>query len=386
MSDTKILDEKYIAHTYGRFPLEIVSGKGSLLYDENGKEYIDMGAGIAVNIFGTADEEWTAAVEAQLKAFSHTSNLFYSAPCAKLAEQLCDRTGMEKVFFSNSGAEANECAIKAARKHAEDLGIDGSVIITLKGSFHGRTVTTVSATGQDSMHVNFHPLTQGFVYADPGDLDGIKKIMNEQTVAAVMIETIQGEGGINVLDAGFVKGIADLCANSDTLFIVDEVQTGNGRTGKLYSYMNYGVKPDIFTTAKGLGGGLPIGATVFGVRAKDIYVPGTHGSTFGGNPTVCAGAINILSRIDDALMSEVTKKSDYIVSSLKGAPGVKGVTGKGLMLGIETEKDVKDVLTACRENGLIVLSAKNKVRLLPPLNIPFELVEKAVSILKTACV
>lgn len=384
--DIKQIDKEYIAGTYARFPVQLACGKGALVTDETGKEYIDLGAGIAVNTFGYADDEWISAVTAQLGKCQHTSNLYYSEPCALLAKELCERTGMRKIFFSNSGAESNECAIKTARKYAaEKKGKDTYTIITLKNSFHGRTVTTLAATGQDVYHEDFTPLTEGFVYAEPNDLASVKKLVAEHKIAAILFEPVQGEGGVMPLTKDFVAGLAKIAAEEDILLMADEVQTGNGRTGMLYGYMNYGITPDIVTTAKGLGGGLPIGACLLGEKVKDTLGPGSHGSTFGGNPAVCAGALNILSRIDEGLLAEVRKKSAYIFESLTNVPGVKAVTGMGLMIGIETEKPAGEVIDRCRENGVLVIKAKNKLRLLPPLNIPWELLEKSVSVIKAAC-
>lgn len=382
----KELDSKYIANTYARFPIEIVSGKGSKLYDDNGKEYIDMGTGIGVSIFGVGDSEWVSAVTEQLTTLQHTSNLYYSSPCVKLAEILCEKTGAEKVFFSNSGAEANECAIKAARKYAaEKKGPEYYNIITLNNSFHGRTITTLAATGQESFHKDFLPLTDGFLYADAGDLEGIKKLVEENKVAAVMIEPIQGEGGVVPLGEDFVKGLEKLCKENDILLVVDEVQTGNGRTGALYGYMKFDITPDIVSTAKGLGGGLPLGATMFFEKTADVYTPGTHGSTFGGNPVSCAGAYNIIKRLDSDFLKDVEKKHDYIINELEDCEGVVSITGLGLMLGIETKKDVNEVLKECQNNGVLPIKAKNKLRLLPPLNISFEDLKTAVEVIKNAC-
>ncbi|MBE6700902.1 MAG: acetylornithine/succinylornithine family transaminase [Ruminococcaceae bacterium] len=375
-------DREYIASTYARFPLTLVSGKGAKVYDENGKEYIDLGSGIAVNVFGYCDDEWVKAVTEQLNKLQHTSNLFYSQPCAELAELLCKKTGMKKVFFSNSGAEANECAIKVARKYAcEKKGKDTNVIITLKNSFHGRTITTLSATGQDSFHQDFLPLTEGFVYAEANNCEDLLSLVKENKVAAIMFETVQGEGGVLPLEKEFVDTIFKVAKEEDIITIVDEVQTGNGRCGALYNYMNYGITPDIVTTAKGIGGGLPLGATMLGEKVKDTLKAGDHGSTFGGNPVASAGALSIISRLDDTLLSEVKKKSQYIFKALEGAEGVKSVSGAGLMIGIECEKDALDVISYCRENGVIVIKAKNKVRLLPPINIEWEDLEKAMSVL-----
>lgn len=379
-------DKTYIADTYARFPVEIVSGKGAKLMGSDGKQYTDLASGIAVNTFGASDDEWVNAVTAQLKLIQHTSNLYYTEPCALLAKALCERTGMKKVFFSNSGAEANECAIKAARKYAAlKKGKDAYTIVTLKNSFHGRTITTLAATGQDVFHEQFLPLTEGFVYAEANNTDDLKAKTAENNVAAIMFETVQGEGGVNPLTAEFVKAIADIASEKDILVITDEVQTGNGRTGMLYGYMNYGIQPDIVTTAKGLGGGLPIGATLLGEKVKDVYKPGDHGSTFGGNPVVCAGALNILSRITDELLAEVRNKSKLIFDTLSGASGIKSVTGLGLMIGIETEKPASEVISICRENGVLVIKAKNKVRLLPPLNIEYDELKAALDVIKKAC-
>lgn len=379
-------DQAYIANTYARFPLEIVSGKGSVLTDADGKKYIDLGTGIAVNAFGTADEEWITAVTEQLTKFSHTSNLFYSAPCADLAEELCRRTGMNRVFFSNSGAEANECAIKAARGYAAaKWGKDRYTIITLNNSFHGRTVTTLAATGQEVFHKDFTPLTPGFVSVPADDMEAVRSAVAEHNAIAVMFEAVQGEGGVLPLTLQFVKGLAALAEETEILLIADEVQIGNGRSGKLFGYMNYGITPDIVTTAKGLGGGLPIGATLLGERVKDVFTPGSHGSTFGGNPAVCAGALNLLNRMDDALFAGVKERSEYIFNTLTGAEGIQSVTGMGLMIGIETVGDAREILARCREKGVIALTAKNKVRLLPPLNIPMPLLEQAITVLKEVC-
>ena len=374
-------DNQYIMHTYGRFDLCLVSGKGSTLKDENGKEYIDFGTGIAVNTFGVSDEAWNAAVTAQIAKLAHTSNLYYTEPCANLAEMLCKKTGMAKVFFSNSGAEANECAIKAARKYGTDKDENKNEIITLVNSFHGRTVTTLSATGQDVFHKSFTPFTEGFVYTPANDCDALLEKINSHT-AAIMIETVQGEGGVMPLSDEFMACIEKITTENDILLVIDEVQTGNGRTGQLYSYMDTCLTPDIVSTAKGLAGGLPLGATMFNEKLKEILPPSTHGSTFGGNPVCCAGALSILERIDDALLSQVREKSAYIVEKLNAIRGVKSVSGKGFMLGIETEKSAGDIVKACMEKGLLVLTAKTKVRLLPALNISYAEIDKGLEILK----
>ena len=386
MHNLKEKDNLYIANTYARLPVEISHGKGSYLYGFDGKEYIDLGSGIAVNSFGAADAEWAEAVSKQLMQVQHTSNLYYSSPCVQLAEILCKRTGMKKVFFGNSGAEANECAIKVARKYGEEKkGGDYYTIITLKNSFHGRTITTLAATGQDVFHKYYQPLTAGFVHADANDIQSVKNLAKENKTCAVMVELVQGEGGVLPLEDKFVKEVYEFCKQNDILFIVDEVQTGNGRTGKLYDYMNYGVTPDIVTTAKGLAGGLPIGACMLGEKVQNVLSFGDHGSTFGGNPAACAGAVNILNRIDDKLLEEVNEKSEYIFKELSGAKGVVSVSGKGLMIGIKCEKPAKEVLTECIKRGVICLTAKDKIRLLPALNIPFDTLKTAIQTIKDVC-
>ncbi|MGI6041608.1 MAG: aspartate aminotransferase family protein [Candidatus Alectryocaccobium sp.] len=385
MSKLQETDKKYIANTYARFPVDIVSGKGSILVDADGKEYIDMGSGIGVTVFGNGDEQWIKAVTDQLSKVQHTSNLYYTDPCAKLAMLMCEKTGMKKVFFGNSGAEANECAIKAARKYASiKKGSGYSTIITLKNSFHGRTLTTLSATGQDHYHELYQPLTPGFAYAEPGDIEGFKELALNVKAAGVLMECIQGEGGVNVMDKDFVKAVADFCKQEDIVLMIDEVQTGNGRTGELYAYMNYGIEPDVVSTAKGIGGGLPLGVCMLGDKVKDVFEPGDHGSTFGGNPVCCAGAISIMERLDDGFMKTVREKSKYIFDSLNGAKGIEGVCGMGLMIGIKTEKPAGDVVKKCIEKGVLCLTAKDKVRLLPALNIPQELLEKAIDVIKEA--
>ena len=384
--NTKELDKAFVAGTYKRFPVEIVSGKGSEVYDPDGKKYIDMGSGIGVTAFGIADEKWQKAVTEQLSKVQHMSNLYYTSPCAKLAALLCSKTSMSKVFFSNSGAEANECAIKVARKYASDkYGQSRSTIITLENSFHGRTLTTLAATGQDHYHELFQPLTPGFVSIPANNTDALKTAIEKYNPAAVMIECIQGEGGVVALEASYVKAVRKLTEKNDIIMIVDEVQTGNGRTGKLYSYMNFGISPDVVSTAKGLGGGLPLGATLISDKCKDVLGFGDHGSTFGGNPVCCAGAISILERIDDNLLAEVKSKSEYLFRTFTGAPGIESVSGMGLMIGLKTSKPASEVVAKCMESGVLCLTAKDKVRLLPALNIPMEILEQAASIIKAAC-
>lgn len=380
----KKLDTTYIAHTYGRFDVCFEKGDGVLLYDTMGKEYIDLGSGIGVTAFGSADALWQQAVIHQVKRLNHVSNLYHTLPQATLAEKLCQKTGMKKVFFSNSGAEANECAIKTARKYSADrYGDERTTVVTLVNSFHGRTITTLAATGQDVFHQHFHPFTKGFAHVPANDFDAFKQLVDsDSSICAIMMEMIQGEGGVMPLDAGYVKQVADYAAAHDILVVVDEVQTGNGRTGTLYSYMQFGIAPDIVSTAKGLAGGLPMGATMFNDKTEGVLDAGSHGSTFGGNPICAAGAISVIDRIDDALLSEVKAKGQYIREALTGAPGVLSISGMGLMVGIETTADAKAIAKECLNRGVVVLTAKNKVRLLPALNIPRDTLKKAVGILK----
>lgn len=383
MTDIISTDKQYVANTYNRFPVELVSGKGSRVLGSDGKEYIDMGSGIGVTAFGIADDVWSDAVAKQSATLQHMSNLYYTEPCAKLAKALCEKTGLKKVFFSNSGAEANECAIKVARKWAaENKGEDCYTIVTLNNSFHGRTITTLAATGQDHFHKLFQPLTTGFVHTPANDIDALKKTVDDHNVAAVMFECVQGEGGVIALDQDFVKAVAELAKEKNFLVIIDEVQTGNGRTGKFYGYMNYGITPDIVATAKGLGGGLPIGAALLGERVENTLGFGDHGSTYGGNPVCAAGALSIVSRITDELLAEVTQKSEYIFRELSDADGIESVSGMGLMIGIKTVKSAAEVVKAAIDKGVLCLTAKDKVRLLPALNIPFDDLKKAINVIK----
>ena len=380
------IDKEYIAGTYNRFPVEIVSGKGSLVYDETGREYIDMGSGIGVTSFGIADVTWQQAIIAQIGQVQHMSNLYYTQPCALLAKLLCEKTGMKKVFFSNSGAEANECAIKVARKYAADkYGPQRHIIVTLTNSFHGRTLTTLAATGQDHYHELFQPLTPGFVSVDAGDLETLQYMATQGKVAGVLMECIQGEGGVLPVSPEFAQGLAELCAREDILLMVDEVQTGNGRTGTLYSYMNYGLSPDVVSTAKGLAGGLPLGATLLGEKVENVLGFGDHGSTFGGNPVCCAAALSILERIDDELLAQVKAKGDWLKETFTGAKGIEGVTGMGLMVGLKTLKPAAQVAAACMDRGVLCLTAKDKLRLLPALNIPWEDLKKAAGVILEVC-
>ncbi len=379
-------DKQYIARTYNRFPVEIVSGKGSVVKDADGKEYIDMGSGIGVTAFGIADDEWQQAIIGQIGKVQHMSNLYYTEPCALLAEQLCLRTGMKKVFFSNSGAEANECAIKVARKYAADkYGADRYTVVTLNNSFHGRTLTTLAATGQDHYHELYRPLTPGFESIDAGDIEGLIELSKRVKIAAVMIECVQGEGGVLPISREFACQLGKYCRDNDIILIVDEVQTGNGRSGMLYSYMTYGLEPDVVSTAKGLAGGLPLGATMIGEKAQDVLGFGDHGSTFGGNPVCCAAALSILSRIDDDLLSGVRARSEYMISEFSNAPGIEAVTGLGLLIGLKTVKPAGEIVKSLICDGVLCLTAKDKVRLMPALNIPEDVLKTAVEKIKAAC-
>lgn len=385
MSITSI-DHEYVARTYGRFPVELVSGKGSVLTDTDGKTYIDLGSGIGVSCFGFGDEPWIQAVTQQLGKLQHTSNLYYTEPCAMLAKALCEKTGMKKVFFGNSGAEANECAIKVARKYsAEKKGADCYTIVTLVNSFHGRTLTTLAATGQDHFHKLFQPLTPGFVHVEANNIAQLTETVNQGKIAGIMLECVQGEGGVLPLTAEFLQAVQKLADEQDIPLIIDEVQTGNGRTGKLYAYMNFDLHPDIVSTAKGLGGGLPIGACLMGQKVENVLGAGDHGSTYGGNPVCCAGALQVIQRLNDEFLLQVREKSAYIFSQLQGAEGIESVSGMGLMVGIKTVKPAKDVVMQCMQQGVLCLTAKDKVRLLPALNIPMEQLQNAIAVIKKVC-
>jgi len=380
--NTQELTQQYIAPTYARFPVTFARGEGSLLWDDSGKEYIDLGSGIAVNTLGLADQAWADAVAAQLRTLAHTSNLYYTGPQAELAKILCERAGMSKVFFSNSGAEANECMIKAARKWASDrYGEERRpVIVTLKGSFHGRTLATLAATGQEDMHRHFGPFPLGFRCAEINSIKDLEGVIGDDC-CAVTLELVQGEGGVIALDHDYVQAVAKLCVERGMLLLIDEVQTGNGRTGTLFAFERYNIAPDIFSTAKGLAGGLPLGATLFGPKTADALGPGDHGSTFGGNPACAAGALHVISRLDEECLAGIREKSEYIRMRLTGAPGVLGVTGLGLMLGIQTARPAKEIAGECLARGVAVLTAKDKVRLLPALNIPIEILARGMDAL-----
>ena len=379
--EIQLLDKAYIAQTYARFPVAFSGGQGATLEGVDGKRYVDFGSGIAVNSFGANDEEWKAAVIEQLGKIQHVSNYYYSEPASRLAELLCKRSGAKRVFFSNSGAEANECALKAARKYSFlKYGAGRSKIVSLRGSFHGRTLFTLTATGQDEFHKYFHPFVPEIAYAEANMAD-IRRVADKST-CAVIIECIQGEGGVNALNKGFVTALAEYCATHNILLICDEVQSGNGRTGKFFAYEHYGIKPDIVTTAKGLAGGLPIGACLFFESTEGVLAAGDHGSTFGGNPISCAAAVNVVSRLTEEFLLEVQAKAEYMRAKLKGFNGVKALSGLGMMIGIEVEKPSKEIVKACLEKGLLVLTAHEKVRLLPPLNITKLEMDEGLSILK----
>ena len=375
-------DHKYIMNTYGRFNAALVNGKGARAWDESGNEYIDFTSGIGVNCLGYSDDGWVKAVTEQAARLQHISNLYYSPLQTELAKKLCEITGFSKVFFANSGAEANECAIKLARKYSfEKYGKDRTEIVTLENSFHGRTVTTLSATGQDVFHNYFFPFTEGFSFAKANDMESVKAKVNNNT-CAVMIELIQGEGGVNPLEKGFVNELADYCSENDILLIIDEVQTGVGRTGSFYCYEQFGIKPDIISSAKGIGGGLPMGACLCSEKLRDVMSPSTHGTTYGGNPIACAGALEVLKRVSDKkFLEDVAEKGSYIKEKLLKIKGVSEVRGMGMMIGVVLEKDnAKEVAVKCVEKGLLVLTAKNLIRFLPPLNITKEEIDKGLEI------
>ena len=381
-SEIRELDRAYHAETYAYFPVAFAGGKNATLLSTDQKTYIDFGAGIATNIFGVNDESWKAAVIDQLNKIQHVCNYYYAEPQSRLAQLLCTRSGAKRVFFANSGAEANECALKAARKYSAQKYGDGvrAGIVSLKDSFHGRTLFTLSATGQEAFHRWFSPFVPGIVSAEK-DMDDIRRVADERT-CAVIIECVQGESGVTALSASFVRALEAYCKERDILLICDEVQCGNGRTGKLYAYQHYGISPDIVTTAKGLGGGLPIGACLFFDKTEHVLQPGDHGSTFGGNPVCCAGAVNVMSRLTDEFLLEVQGKAAYLRAKLKGLDGVRGVTGLGMMIGLEIEKNAKAVAAECLDRGLLVLTAHERLRLVPPLTITKTEMDEGLSILK----
>lgn len=379
----KELDNENIMHTYGRYDVCLTKGKGVYAYDDNGKKYIDVSSGIGVNSLGYCDDGWVKAVSEQAGTIQHISNYYYNKVAGVLAEKLTKATGLSKVFFGNSGAEANECAIKVVRKYSFDkYGRGRDHIITLVNSFHGRTIATLSATGQDVFHNYFFPFVDGFDNAIANDIESLKDTITDKT-CAVMLETVQGEGGVNILDSEYLQQVRKICDEKDILLIVDEVQTGVCRTGKLYGYMHSGIKPDVVTSAKGLGGGLPIGICMVNDKLKDVMGPSTHGTTFGSNPVVCAGANYIIDTVNTPeFIEEVNKKGTYFKEKLEKIKGVKSVRQQGLMIGIEVEGNAGDIAKKCTENGLLVITAKTLLRMLPPLNIKYEEIDEALAILK----
>ncbi|WRS26535.1 aspartate aminotransferase family protein [Oscillospiraceae bacterium MB08-C2-2] len=381
-ADLKSGYQQSIAGTYSRFDLDVEQGQGASCQNAEGKEYIDFSSGIGVNSLGFCDEGWVKAIEAQLHTLNHTSNLYYTQPQLELAKALCEKSGMQRVFYANSGAEANEGVIKTCRKYSSDkYGPGRYEIICLHNSFHGRTITTLSATGQEVFHQHFHPFTPGFVFAEANNLADLTAKVTEKT-CAIFVECVQGEGGVIPLTEEFIAGIAKLCAEKDLVLAVDEVQTGLGRTGAFFCYQHFGLQPDVVSTAKGLGGGLPIGAVLFGEKTKNTLGPGDHATTFGGNPIVCAGANYVVEQLTPAFLAEVTVKGAAITEKLLAMKHVKSVTGKGLMLGVELDGPASvDVVKACGEKGLILLTAKHKLRLLPPLNISSDQLDKGLAIL-----
>ncbi|MEG0526993.1 MAG: aspartate aminotransferase family protein [Longicatena sp.] len=383
MMSIKDIDTTYIAGTYARYDVVLTHGKNALVYDETGKEYIDCTAGIGVNSLGFANKEWVDAVCKQASELAHVSNLYYTTPGATLAKTLCEKSGMKRLFFANSGAEANEGAIKVARKYSYDkYQNDRFEIITLVNSFHGRTVTTLSATGQDHFHQYFDPFTPGFVHAIANDIMDMKAKVNEKT-CAIMIELIQGEGGVLPLEKKYVKEVAKLCKERDILLIVDEVQTGIGRTGTLYAYEQFDISPDIVTSAKGLGNGLPIGAVLLNEKVEYVLGAGDHGTTFGGNPIVCAGASVVLKNMNQKMLDDIVEKGEYLKKRLLTMKHVVQVNGMGLMRGVVLENvAAKDVVVACIERGVLLLTAKDKLRFLPPLTITKTELKKALDILE----
>lgn len=384
-NELKSEENKYVMNTYGRFPIALDHGEGATLWDVEGKKYIDLASGIGVNCLGYANPAIIDAIDKQAHKLMHVSNLFTTEPMVQVAKKLVEKTHLGgKVFFANSGAEANEGAIKLARKYSFDKYGEGRFkVLTLINSFHGRTVTTLKATGQERFHNYFFPFTEGFKYADADDIDALKAVVSDKT-CAVMLELIQGEGGVNILNPEYVKELVKYCNDNDILVIVDEVQTGVGRTGKLFAHQNYGILPDLMTVAKGLGGGLPIGVCMCGEKLKDVMSPSTHGTTFGANPVVCAGANYVLDTVaNDEFLAEVEKKGQYFEDRLTKIDGVKSVRRMGLMIGIELEKgDAHDIAIKCVENGMLIITAKDLLRMLPPLVIDYNEIDEAINILE----
>lgn len=378
------LDSQYVMQTYGRNPVAIEHGQGATLWDFDGKEYIDFTSGIGVNSIGYGNAQWQAAIAGQAAALQHISNTFYSQPYILLAKELCQRTGMSKVFFSNSGAEANEGIIKLARKYSFDkYGKGRSTVITLVNSFHGRTITTLNATGQDVFHNYFFPFTEGFRYAVANSFDSLMEVTGSD-VCAVMMELVQGEGGVLPLDKEYVKAVAQYCTENDILLLIDEVQTGVGRTGSLFAYQQFDIQPDAVSFAKGIAGGLPMGGFMAGEKTQAVLTPGTHATTFGGNPVCCAAALAVLDILDDAAIAQVTQKGQYIRDKIAAMdlPMVKGVRGMGLMLGVVLDGlDNKATAAKLDAAGLLCLTAgKEALRFLPPLTITYEEIDRGLAI------
>ena len=386
--EIKALDEQYVMHSYGRFQVAIDHGKGATVWAVDGKEYIDFSAGIGVCSLGYGDPGWVEAVSTQAAKLGHISNLFYTEPYAKVAHKLCVRTGMSNVMFGNSGAEANEAMIKLARKYSFDrYGKGRGTVITLRNSFHGRTVTTLAATGQDKFHNYFFPFTEGFRYADANDLDSVEAVAGHD-VCAVMMELVQGEGGVLPLDLEFVQKVAELCAKRDWLLLVDEVQSGMGRTGSLFAFQQYHIQPDVVSFAKGIAGGLPFGGIMANEKCREVFSPGTHGTTFGGNPVAAAAACHVLDRMDDAFLAQVKEKGAYLRQAIEAMelPCLGKTRGLGMMIGIDVVGEQTNSQLAAKliESGLLILTAGPGLRLLPPLTITQEEMDKGLSIMKAA--
>lgn len=387
MTSTKIkqLDKEYIAQTYGRFDLALSHGKGCDVWDFEGNQYLDFTSGIGVNSLGWADDDWLKAITEQASKLQHTSNLFFTQPSSDLAQKLANASGLKRAFFCNSGAEANEGAVKTARKYSHDkYGVGRSTVLTLVNSFHGRTISTLAATGQDVFHQHFFPFTEGFEYVPANDIEALKKRLETNNVCGILLEVVQGEGGVCSLDSDYMQAVQTLCQEKDIVFIIDEVQTGIGRTGTLFSYQQFGLQPDIVTLAKGLGGGLPIGAFLLGTKVENTLGKSDHGSTFGANPVACAGANVVMDKVSPAFLAEVVRKGDKTREALAALPKVKSVSGLGLMLGVEFEEGIvaSDVVARCIEKGVLFLTAKTKLRLLPPLIITDEQIDKGLMVLK----
>ncbi len=380
----KLMEKENIMPTYGRFSVALVSGKGATAVDIEGKKYIDFGSGIGVNSLGYCDDGWVKAVSEQMAKLQHISNLYYSPIQVEFAEKLCKATGFSKAFLCNSGAEANECAIKLARKYSFDkYGSGRDKIITLVNSFHGRTVTTLSATGQDAMHNYFYPFTEGFEYIKANDISVLENAAKDG-ICAVMLECIQGEGGILPIDKDYLKAVRELCNKNDIMLIIDEVQTGIGRTGKILAQEHFNIKADITTVAKGIGAGLPLGACLCNDNLANVMSAGTHGSTFGGNPVACAGGKYVLDIVNNPeFLNEINEKSEWLFMQLKSIPQIKEVRGMGLMIGADIDADAKDIASKCVENGLLILTAKASLRFLPPLNITYDELKRGLDILKS---